>query len=96
MGAASEAATMSENAPDRPPKGEILRTLSVRRNAIRGFTAGALFAVALYVVFVVLPGSTFSPVLFVGLAFVVAMTSGAIVTAILVAITAYGVARRTS
>ena len=87
---------MSENVPDRPPKGEILRTLAVRRNAIRGFTAGALFAVALYVLFVVLPGSTFSPVFFVGLAFVVAMTSGAILTTILVAITAYGVAHRTS
>lgn len=96
MGAASEDPPMSENVPDRPPKGEVLRTLAVRRNAIRGFTAGALFAAALYVVFVLLPGSTFSPIFFVALAFVVAMTSGAIVTAILVAITAYGVARRSS
>ena len=87
---------MSENVPDRPPKGDVLRTLAVRRNAIRGFTAGTLFAVALYVVFVLLPGSTFSPVFFVGLAFVVAATSGAIVTAVLVAVTAYDVARRAS
>ena len=84
---------MSENVPDRPPKGEILRTLAVRKNAARGFSVGALLAVALFVVFV-LPGSTFSPVYFVGLAFVVAMTSGAIVTTILVAITAYGAAQR--
>lgn len=84
---------MSENVPERPPKGDILRTLAVRKNAARGFAVGALFAVALLVVFV-LPGSTFSPVYFVGLAFVVAMTSGAIVTAFLVAITAYGAARR--
>lgn len=86
MNRASEPSPVSRSTPDRPPKGRLLEVLEVRRNAKRGFLVGTLLAAALFVFFVAIPGSIHSPVLFVGLAFVVAATSGALVTTVLVAL----------
>ena len=85
---------MSEHVPDRPPRARLVEALEVRRNAKRGFAAGFLLAVAVYVYFVAIPGTrVWPPLLYVALAFVVAITTGLLVTTILTGITARRLAR---
>ena len=85
---------MSEGVPDRPPRARLVEALEVRRNAKQGFAAGLLFAVAVYVYFVAVPGTrVWSPVLYLGLAFVVAVTTGLLATAVLTALTARRLAK---
>lgn len=85
---------MSDGVPDRPPRARLVEALEVRRNAKRGFAVGVLFAVAVYVFFVAVPGThTWSPLLYVALAFVVAVSTGLLVTAVLTALTARRLAR---
>jgi hypothetical protein len=80
---------MSDGVPDRPPRARLVEALEVRRNARRGFAAGLLFAVAVYIYFVAVPGTqVWSPVLYVALAFVVAVTTGLLATAVLTVLTA--------
>lgn len=92
MGLPVQALAVSQNAPDRPPADDVLTVLQVRRNAIRGFAAGFLFAALVFVAFVA-PGARYSPMYYLALAFVVAMTGGAVITLVLVALTARTVVR---
>ncbi|MFB6165101.1 MAG: hypothetical protein ABEJ31_08070 [Haloarculaceae archaeon] len=67
----------------------VVRALRVRRNARRGFAFGAIVTAAVFVFFVVVPGTYRSPYLYVALAFVLATALGALSTAALVAVRAY-------
>ncbi|MFB6120096.1 MAG: hypothetical protein ABEJ68_03150 [Halobacteriaceae archaeon] len=73
---------------DRSGVQNLVETLDVRRRAAVGFAAGAALAGALYVLFVVVPDSP-HPLRFLALGFVVAVTTGLLFTAVLVAHAAY-------
>ncbi|MFB6308687.1 MAG: hypothetical protein ABEH35_05085 [Haloarculaceae archaeon] len=62
----------------------LLEALEVRRNARRGVVFGVVFAVAVFVFFVVVPGAR-SPLLYAALAFVLAASVAGLATAGLVA-----------
>lgn len=81
--------------PDRPGVANVVELLSVRRQARRGFAGGVAFAALVYLAFVVVPDAG-SPALFVPLGFVLAFASGALFTAVLVAVAAYRLTRRTA
>ncbi|ELZ28827.1 hypothetical protein C475_04296 [Halosimplex carlsbadense 2-9-1] len=57
--------------------------LRVRRNATVGLAAGLVLALGAFVLFVLLPGSQRSPALYVGLAFVLAMSTAGLVAFLL-------------
>ncbi|WP_436908346.1 DUF7536 family protein [Halosimplex marinum] len=57
--------------------------LRVRRNARWGLAAGLALALAAFVLFVALPGSRRSPLLYVGLGFVLAMSTAGLVAFLL-------------
>lgn len=72
-----------ENSPDRPSLARALVTVGAKRNAAIGLLAGSVFAAALFVVFV-LPGETQeSWLLYLGLAGVVAVTTGMLIAIVL-------------
>jgi hypothetical protein len=72
----------------------MVRALRVRHNAVRGFAAGVIFTVAVFLVFVVFPpGTAQSTVYYVALAVVLALTSGGLATVVLVALEARRLAR---
>ena len=71
----------------------LVEALEVPRNARRGFAFGLLFTVAVFVFFVVLPGTYRSPLFYVGLGFVLAVAVGGLATTVLTAITAYRLSR---
>lgn len=74
---------MSENRPDRPSLWRALATVGAKRNAAIGLLTGTAFAAALFLAFVV-PGETREPwVLYLGLAFVVAVTTGMTIAVLL-------------
>ncbi|MFC7047102.1 hypothetical protein ACFQH6_18415 [Halobacteriaceae archaeon GCM10025711] len=82
---------------ERPGVDNVLATLDVRRNAVRGFAVGILLALAVIVFFVVIPGETTRPTLFYPLlGFVLAMTTGLLATVVFVAVSAYRVNRQLS
>ena len=75
---------MSQNRPERPPTTQFLAALDVKRNAVIGLLSGTLFAVTLFVFFVGLAsGTRAEPIYYVGLAFVAAVTVGAMVAVLL-------------
>jgi hypothetical protein len=76
---------------DRPGVQNLVAALDVRRRAAVGFGAGIALAVALYVFFVVAPSAP-DRLRYVVLAGVVAMTTGLLFTAVLVAHRAYRLA----
>lgn len=83
--------------PDRPPKAALLEALAVWTHAKRGFAVGLVVAALAYAVRVgELLGPTAatngSPALFLALAFVLATTTGALVTTVLVGRTAWRLA----
>ena len=68
----------------------LLEALHVRQNALRGLAVGVVFTATVFLVFVVLPpGTNRSLVYYVALAFVLAMTTSGLATAVLVARRAY-------
>lgn len=74
---------VSENRPDRPSLGRALAAVGAKRNVAIGLLAGTALAAALFLVFVV-PGETQEVwYLYLALAFVVAVTSGALVAILL-------------
>lgn len=78
------------DAPERPPRTALLEALAIRTHAKRGLAVGVAVAALAYAVRVgELLGPTAatngSPLLFLALAFVLAATTGALVTTLLVA-----------
>ena len=71
-----------------------MAALNVPRNARFGFGLGVALAVAAFVFFVVVPGSQRSPVLYVALAFVLAVGVGLLLTLVFTLASAYRLARQ--
>lgn len=63
--------------------------LDLRRQAIRGFGTGLALAVLVFVYFVAVPGAIRSPVYYVALGFVLAVSAGLLATVGFVAVAAY-------
>lgn len=92
---------MTDDVPDRPPMVEFLQTLNVGRHAKVSAAVGALFAVAVYGFFVVapavlagVPARGRSPLLFLLLAFVVAVTTAMLLVTLLTVASAVRRVRR--
>ncbi|RBI63005.1 DUF7536 family protein [Halomicrococcus sp. NG-SE-24] len=88
---------MERDVPDRPPANNLVEALDVRRNAAVGFAVGVAVAVLLYAFRVGVVGSVRGqaggPLTFLALGVVLALTLGALVTAVLVALSARRLAR---
>jgi hypothetical protein len=85
---------VSDDYPERPPTAQFLAALEVTRNAKIGLASGVLFSTVLFLFFVVLPSDTSeSPALYLGLAFVVAVTSAGTVALALTVRSAVRLAR---
>ncbi len=87
--------TVTDDAPDRPPMVQFLQTLNAGRHAKVSAAVGALFAVAVYGFFVVapavlpgVPARGRSPLLFLLLAFVVAVTTAMLLVTVLTLVSA--------
>lgn len=88
---------MASDTPGRPPVGRLLDALNVRRNVGVGLAAGAVLAAVLFAVrYLELLGPApdrGSPLLFLGLAIVLAVSAAGLVAALLTLATAVRVAR---
>ena len=88
---------MQEEIPERPATANLIEALNVRRNAMVGFTVSVLFTVVVYfyrVVFIGnVPGQAGTPVAFLALGIVLALTLGAFFTALLTLVSARKLAR---
>ncbi len=82
---------VSADADAQEPSGKarFIEALEVPRNARRGFGFGFVFTVAVFVFFIIIPGTNRSQLYYLGLAFVLAVGIGGIVTTVLTARTAY-------
>lgn len=78
---------------ERPAEESLADALALRTQVRRGVVAGVMLAAAVFGLFVLLPGTDRSPVLFLGLAFVVAATAAGLVTTVLVARAAHRLTR---
>jgi hypothetical protein len=74
-------------------KAALLEALDVPRNARRGFAFGFVVTLAVFVFFVVVPGTTRSPLYYVALAFVLAAGLGGLATTVLTVRSAYRLSR---
>ncbi|MFW5956360.1 MAG: DUF7536 family protein, partial [Halorhabdus sp.] len=70
-------------------KTRFVAALRVREHARRGFVVGVVFAVALYALSVAQSGALSTRLLYLSLLIVLALTTGTIVTTVLVAAEAY-------
>lgn len=77
----------------RSGKAQLLAALRVRTHAKRGIATGIVFALAVYAVFVFGRASALGQVLYLSLLLVLALTTGAVVTTVLVGVEAYRLAR---
>jgi len=89
-----------DDVPDRPPMVQFMLALNVPRNAKISAVAGVAFAAVLYGFFVVapavlpgVPARGRSPVLFLALAFVAAVTSALLFVTVLTLVSAVRFAR---
>jgi len=89
-----------DDVPDRPPMVQFMRALNVPRNAKISAVAGVAFAVVLYGFFVVapallpgVPARGRSPLLFLTLAFVAAVTTAMLLVSALTVVSAVRFAR---
>lgn len=80
---------VSADADRASGKTAFVEALEVPRNARRGFGFGLVFTVAVFVFFVVIPGTNRSELYYLALAFVLAVGIGGIATAVLTMRTAY-------
>ena len=72
--------TASVNArPTARPTAAFMQALRVQRNAAVGLVVGLAFTLAVFVFFVVVPGTTRSPLYYVGLAAVLALSVAGLV-----------------
>lgn len=85
---------MSDTTPADTGRAAFIAALNVPRNAVLGFGIGSLFALGVFVVFVGLPGSRYSPLLYVGLGVVLAVGTGLLLTIVFTLITAVRLARQ--
>ena len=83
---------MSENVPERP-RANFVAALNVRRNAVRGFGFSLLATTAVLALFVFLPGTSRPTPYYLALGFVLALSLGALATAVLTLISAYRLAQ---
>lgn len=70
-----------------------MAALDVRRQALRGFGLGVLLAAVVFAFFVAVPGSIRSPIFYVGLGFVLAVSTGLLATVGFVLVAAYRLVR---
>ncbi|MFC7167377.1 DUF7536 family protein [Halospeciosus flavus] len=77
----------------RPGVANLLDALRVRGLAVQGFAGGAMVAVAVYFVFVVLKGAA-NPLRYLVLGFVLAVALGLFFTTVLVLVRTYRLVRR--
>ncbi|WP_266079464.1 DUF7536 family protein [Haladaptatus caseinilyticus] len=88
---------MQEQIPERPATANLIEALNVRRNAMVGFALSIVFTVLVYfyrVVFIgEVPGQAGTPVAFLALGFVLAITLGALFTTLLTLLSARRLAR---
>jgi len=89
-----------DDVPDRPPMVQFMRALNVPRNAKISAVAGVAFAAVLYGFFVVapavlpgVPARGRSPLLFLTLAFVAAVTTAMLLVSALTVVSAVRFAR---
>lgn len=75
--------------------GALFTALNVPHLAAWGFALGTVLTVGTFVFFVVLSGATRSPLLYVGLGFVLALSLGLLLTIFFVAGAAYRLVRNT-
>lgn len=75
---------MSERQSESGPAA-LIEALNVPTHAKRGFLAAAVLTVAVFVFFVVIPGAQRSPLLYATLAFVLFVSLGGLITAVLAA-----------
>lgn len=83
---------------DETPEGQsgraaLVEALNVPTNAKRGFAFGIVFAIGVFAFFVAIPDTYRSPLLYLALAFVLAMAMGGLATAVLVGVSAYRLAK---
>lgn len=69
--------------PDADGPAAFMQALRVGRNARVGAVVGAAFTALVFLVFVVLPGTYRSPLWYVGLAFVLALSTAGLVAVLL-------------
>lgn len=74
-------------------KQAFMQALEVPRNARRGALAGAGFAAAVFVLFVAIPGADRSPLWYLALGFVLAVSTAGFVTFVLTLLRAYRLSR---
>jgi hypothetical protein len=83
---------VSESVPDRP-RANFVAALNVRRNAIRGFAFALLVTAAVLALFVFQPGTRQPTPYYLGLAFVLVTSLGALATTVLTLASAYRLAK---
>lgn len=79
--------------PDAEGPAAFMQALRVRRNALWGLAVGVAVTLVVFVLFVVLPGTLRSPLWYVGLAFVLALSTGGLVAALLTLVRAIRLSR---
>ncbi|WP_227352991.1 DUF7536 family protein [Haladaptatus salinisoli] len=88
---------MQEEIPERPATAKLIEALNVRRNAAIGFAVSIALTVLVYVYRVVIvgevPGQAGTPVYYLALGFVLAISLGALLTAVLTFVSARRIAR---
>lgn len=85
---------MAEPPSEEAPEAALENGLALERNAARGFAAGAVVATAVFAFFALVPGTTRPLGLYVGLAGVLGVSVGLLVTLALVGWRAYRLTRR--
>lgn len=78
---------------DASGRAAFVRALRVRRNATWGVAVGTAFTAAVFALFVVLPGAVRSPLWFLALAFVLALSTAGLVAFLLTLVRAYRLSR---
>jgi hypothetical protein len=69
--------------PDADGPAAFMQALRVRRNAVWGVGVGVAVTALVFVVFVVIPGTIRSPLWYLGLAFVLALSTAGLVATVL-------------
>ena len=79
--------------PERPPIANLLEALEFRRNAILSIVAGTLFTAAVFLFFVIIPGTNQQLGYLLALAFTLATTVAGAIFLVLMAYAAFSLSR---